>query len=190
MHRDDSTLLIAMRRGDQSAAAVLWARHASGLLAYATTIVGRADAEDVVQDALVRALTADHAVLGAVEDVPAWLLVLVRRTALNSLRSSRRRRGREGRVAAGPRVYTVTHPADAVAAEVAALPRRLREVVVLRHVCGLTLAQCAAAVGVHISTVAGRSRDAAEMLRASLEVGGARLETRGERGRVHEVANG
>lgn len=168
MTRDDHTLLIAMRRGDQAAAVALWERHGARLVAYAATVVGRGEAEDAVQEALVRAIGAAHVQVAGVRDVPAWLLTLVRHAAINRVRGRRRRRGREAAVARVGVCFAVRERDD-VAARVAALPRRLREVVVLRHVCGLTFAQCAVALGANPNTVAGRYREAMGQLRGLME---------------------
>ena len=167
MQRDDHTLLLAMHRGDQTAAVALWGRHASSLRAYARAILPSADADDAVQDALLRALRCDHATLANVRDVPAWLATLVRRSSLNRVREARRRFVRERASAGGG--GDGASDVEAVGRAVACLPRRLREVVVLRHVCGLTFAQCAVALSVNQNTVASRYREATECLRLSLK---------------------
>ncbi len=77
--RTDQALLLAGARGDEAAFAALVARHRPRLVRYATSRCGRdaALAEDVVQDALVRAHRA--IVAGKVPvDIEAWLFAIVR----------------------------------------------------------------------------------------------------------------
>lgn len=168
MERDDHSLLIAMHRGDQAAAAALWNRHASRLLAYACTILPSGDAEDAVQDAVLRALHSDHATVADVRDVRAWLVTLVRRATLNRLRAVRRRASHERFAGHDALRFEAPVDADAVSLALVRLPRRLREVVVLRHVCGLTLAQCAVALAANPNTIASRYREATGALREVL----------------------
>jgi len=50
---DDAKLVARVRAGDKSAFGVLIDRHRQGAIAFARRLVSRADAEDVVQDALI-----------------------------------------------------------------------------------------------------------------------------------------
>jgi RNA polymerase sigma-70 factor (ECF subfamily) len=64
-----------------------WAEHHSFLLDVAYRLLGSySDAEDVVQEAFTRLLRSD---LDPIEDVRAWLLVVVSRVCLDQLRSAR-----------------------------------------------------------------------------------------------------
>lgn len=184
MHEDDRQLLIRTRRGDQAAARSLWRRHAPRLVAYAATIVRgtgtRDDAEDTVQAVFCRVMTIDPREVGAVMDPGAWLAQLTRRTALNWIRGTRRERARVGRVADGMRSAKGAagehggpseHAATGQAVD--SLPARLREVVVLRHVAGLTFDQIETATGVNRNTAAARYRVAVERLRVALSGDGA-----------------
>jgi RNA polymerase sigma-70 factor (ECF subfamily) len=89
---DDATLVSGTLAGDEQAFEQLVRRYRRACLACALAHVGDlADAEDVVQDALVRA----HEQLLLLRDptrVGGWLMMIVRRTALNAVRTKRRRR--------------------------------------------------------------------------------------------------
>ncbi|MBX3403260.1 MAG: sigma-70 family RNA polymerase sigma factor [Phycisphaeraceae bacterium] len=184
MNDDDRQLLIRTRRGDQAAARSLWHRHAPRLVAYAATVIrgtgNRDDAEDTVQAVFCRVMALDPREIGAVLDPGAWLAQLTRRSALNWVRSARRASARVARVAdgmrgargaAGERGGASEHAAMGQAVD--SLPARLREVVVLRHIAGLTFDQIETATGVNRNTAAARYRVAVERLRAALLAGGA-----------------
>ena len=166
MERDAGQLLMRSRRGDEAAAVALWEDHGPRLIAYVRVVLRDGHgAEDVVQQVFIEALRAPSATVAAVRDVPAWLTWLARRRAANHLRASARRARAERRSARG---------ADGAAAargggsEIDALPRRAREVLVLRHGSGLTFAQMALALGVAASTAAARYEDAVRMLKERL----------------------
>ncbi len=85
----DARLVARVRAGDDAALARIMAIHTPGLMAHARRIVGgHHDAEDVVQDAFVRAhkaLLADDRPIA----LAAWLHTIVRNRALDRLRQAR-----------------------------------------------------------------------------------------------------
>lgn len=170
MNVDDRQLLVRTRDGDEPAARLLWERHAPGLLALARAVLPRwLAAEDVVQGVFCRVVGMERRVLAGVEDVRAWLAQSVRREALTAIRAARRERARRGARAAGAGASGVgAVVGDELRRAVDALPRRLREVVVLKHVAGLTFDQVAAALEMNRNTAAGRYRTAIDLLRESL----------------------
>lgn len=171
MPLDDRQLLLRTHRGDSTAAAALWSKHAGVLRAYARTVLGHraaTDAEDdAVQAAFCRVLDTPEGTLAAVLDVRAWLLTLTRNAALMHLRSARRERGRRERAAATRASRAATH--TGLQAAVDALPRRLREVMVLRHIAGLSFDQLAASLGVPRSTASSRYERALRTLRDAVD---------------------
>lgn len=173
MPADDTTLLRRTHAGHEPSARELWRRHAGWMLGLARSVLGRRHAgaaEDVVQAVFCRLLALDRAAIRAVREPRPWLALLVRRQALNHLRTLRR---------AGLRERTLPTPAtagggphasdDDLARALAALPRRQREVLHLRHVLGLTTDQTALALGIPRGTVASRHHAAVEALRARLD---------------------
>lgn len=169
----DTRLLLQTHKGNEPAARALWARFAPRLLAYAVSITG-SGAEDVVQSVFVSILSEERSVIRRIQDPMGWLLVLTRRACLNHLRSVRREKARRRERAAqaeqaARRVIPLMVDQELVNAAVSALPRRLREVVILRHVAGLTFDQAAVALGANRNTTASRYREAMERLRSALE---------------------
>lgn len=179
MHADDRQLLIDTRRGIEPAARALWNGHAPRLIGYARAVVRgvgtREDAEDVVQSVFCKIMSLEVHELEQVLAPGAWLAQLTRRAALNWLRGTRRERARHGRIVNGVRT---TRPlsqdgaggeADTpLGAAIDLLPARLREVVVLKHVAGLTYDQIELATGVNRNTAAARYRVALDRLRAAM----------------------
>jgi RNA polymerase sigma-70 factor (ECF subfamily) len=169
MPTDDRQLLIDTHRGHEASARLLWARHAPRLTAHARVIV-RDAAADVVQTVLCRLLELPARRIRAIDDVPAFLAAAVRREALNHLRAARRAQARR-RLApppADPPEYAPLHTPDLQTA-LNRLPRRLREVVVLKHVAELTFDQIAAALATNRNTVASRYRSAVAALRTLIQ---------------------
>jgi RNA polymerase sigma-70 factor (ECF subfamily) len=76
--------------GDNPSFADLWLSHHGFLLDVAYRLLGSyGDAEDMVQEGFIRLLRSD---LDPIEDVRAWLVVVVSRLCLDQLRSARMRR--------------------------------------------------------------------------------------------------
>ena len=134
-----------------------------------------AEAEDVVQDACVRAIRFAASLRG--DDARSWLFAIVRNTWYS--RASVSRRGIAPLDAAGD------EPADealdpeeqllqqqtvsSVRAAVESLPADFREVIVLRELEGLSYKEIAAVVDVPLGTVMSRLARARERLLAVLE---------------------
>lgn len=166
MSDDPRQLLLRMRRGDDAAARSAWACFAPAMIGHAAAIVGRDEAEDVVQAVFVNLLRQPRRTLARVADAPAWLASLTRRTAINHLRAAcreRARRQRRDQPAPAPKP-----PVDGLQHAVDSLPRRLREVIALKHAAGLTFDQIALALGVNRNTAASRHRAALGVLRRLL----------------------
>lgn len=173
MHADDRTLLRRTHSGHEPSARELWRRHAGWMLAFARSIVGErrgVSADDVVQAVFCRLLELDRATVRGVRDVRPYLAQLTRREALNQLRTARRAARREA-LAGGEAVGAAAVDHAELALALARLPRRLREVVHLHHITGLSTDQTALALGVPRGTVASRSHAAVRALRELLGAG-------------------
>ena len=134
-----------------------------------------ADAQDVVQDAVVRALASSDQFRGG--DRRAWLLAIVR----NGCHSHyRRRRVREAapfdeahhsdeQATASPeRLAIERERADGVHRAIAALAPEFREVIVLRELEGLSYKDIADIIASPIGTVMSRLSRARAQLQAAL----------------------
>lgn len=161
----DRQLLIRTHLGNGPAAEALWARFSPRLLAYARAIVRNPEtASDMVQSVFLQMLSQPRSTIRSVDDVPSWMIRLTRNAALNHVRSERR---------SAARVRTLAHPAmeagpddESPLREVLdAIPRRDREIIVLKHVAGLTFDQIALALGINRNTAASRYRAAIDRLR-------------------------
>jgi RNA polymerase sigma-70 factor (ECF subfamily) len=143
-----------------------------------------ADADDIVQDAMLRAFRAFDSLRG--DDVKPWLLAIVRNSYLTAMRA-RRERGHlqlpgdgdtdEGAGSAspvdddGPEAATIraeeAHNLDTV---IATLPTEFREVLVLREMHDLSYSEIATVTAVPIGTVMSRlARARAALKRRWLE---------------------
>jgi RNA polymerase sigma factor (sigma-70 family) len=140
------------------------------VVAVAARVLGSGDeAEDVAQEVFLSFCRSSV----PAEEAPRWLSVAAAHTALNHLRSGRRRAVREVAAAADPVLPDV---ADAVVvrdertrvrAALARLPRRQAVALVLRH-SGLSYADVAAALDLSPGSVGTTVRRAESALRKEL----------------------
>jgi RNA polymerase sigma-70 factor (ECF subfamily) len=185
---DDRRLVARARAGDLAAAGELLARHQRGAYTAALRLLGApADAEDVAQEALVRAYT-HLAELHEAEDFGPWL----RRIAVNLSLNLLRRRGRirfesldapaevapagrdpvdERRPSPEEEVLEAAQWAN-LEAVLRQLPDALRVAVVLRDVYGYDVAEVAALQRCGLSAAKMRISRARAALRRLLEAAG------------------
>lgn len=160
---EERELVSHAQRGDEDAFAALVRPHLEMSFRVAFLIAGSAaDAEDAVQDALVKAWRA----LGrfrAGEPFRPWFLRIAANEARSRRRSARRRAALALRVAAEPR-GEVPETSGLVEA-LAELPDGARTVLVCRYVLGLSEQETAAALDVAPGTVKSRTSRALDRLR-------------------------
>ena len=144
--------------------------HARPLVLYARQWDDGVGAEDVVHDVFARLMRQ------ATEpaDIQTWLYRAVRNAAIDRLRSSKRRRRRETRVASTRPPWFEPRPEDLIDAEsvcrqLQQVPAEARQIVVLRIWAGLTLTQIAAITGISRATAWRRYRHALAQIRERLE---------------------
>lgn len=144
-----------------------------------------ADAEDLVQNAFLRAFKASDGYRGG--DARAWLLTIVRHTFYTDLRDRHRERGDVGfdeelhgsggddgpessyAVGSDPaRLAAIRDAGDAVNRALARMPPAFRDVLVLKEMDDLSYKQIAQVVGVPIGTVMSRLARARKQLLALL----------------------
>jgi RNA polymerase sigma-70 factor (ECF subfamily) len=176
----DSELVGRAQAGDIEALCDLMERHRAVALRVAYAIAG-AEAEDVIQEAFVRAARS-LATFRAGAPFRPWLLTIVANDARNRRRSTSRREALQLRVALRDAPGTSrTHTTEEIAMAheerrglllaVAALPDRDREVIALRYFAELSEAETASALECPVGTVKSRVARALGRLRLSLGVG-------------------
>ena len=177
---DEKSLVNRANNGDASAYTELVRAHQDVAFRVAFLVVrDRAEAEDATQVALMKAYRA----LGRFRpdaDFRPWLLRIVRNEALNRRRSTRRRSGLALRLAFDPVLGDAAPSPETVVVKnderrllleaVESLPLRLREVIEMRYLAGLSEADTALSLGIPVGTVKSRSARAVDRLR--LGVGG------------------
>jgi RNA polymerase sigma-70 factor (ECF subfamily) len=132
------------------------------------------DAQDVVQDACVRAFRGFAAFRGG--DSRAWLLTIVRNVALTFLRTRKQVQEFEEDLqqplsdgASSPQMILLrAADAERVRAAIDLLPLELRTAIVLREMEGLAYKEIAGITGVPIGTVMSRLSRGRERLAKSL----------------------
>jgi RNA polymerase sigma-70 factor (ECF subfamily) len=154
--------------------------HLDAAFNYARWLTGnQADAEDVVQDAAVRALRFFPSLRG---EARPWLLTIVRNTWYARLAKAGRGSQMEYSAMADTRpdggpgpdaVMIQQETVDRVRRALADLPVDFREVVVLRELEGMSYKEIAAVVGVPIGTVMSRLSRARERLLSTMRTSGA-----------------
>jgi RNA polymerase sigma-70 factor (ECF subfamily) len=163
--------------------ASLLADHQGAARRLAAALCGSGDADEVAQDAFVKAW---YGLPGFRAGAPfrPWLLRIVANEARNRRRSAGRRAGYElrfatdraaapGEAASSPEAAVlVTEARRSLAAALAALPYRLRDAVACRHLLGLSEAETAAVLGLPRGTVKSRTSRALARLAVMLEEGG------------------
>jgi RNA polymerase sigma-70 factor, ECF subfamily len=172
-------------RGDGNEALVhaVYSEHGRAMLVYATRLLSdRAAAEDVVQEALIRAWRHPEVLTNGRGSVRGWLLTVVRNLVIDRVRA---RDARPPEVAddlatLGDGAARQRDHADAVAASVTVhaalggLSEEHRAVLEQVYLHGRTLEEAAAALGVPKGTVKSRSFYALRALRAAMERGESR----------------
>jgi RNA polymerase sigma factor (sigma-70 family) len=175
--RDERTRRVAVSGSDRGAVRAdldeVFRREYRRVVAVAARVLGSRDqAEDVAQEVF---LSFSRSSVPAGE-AAGWLSVAAAHTALNQLRSGRRRASREETAAAGTDDAVVSDVADTVVtleersrvrAALAELPRKQAMALVLRH-SGLSYADVAAALDLSPGSVGTTVRRAESALRKEL----------------------
>lgn len=141
------------------------------------------DAEDLVQDTLMRAYQGIDRFDGTYPR--AWLLTIMRNTQINNVRRRRpellddqdvafdRLVANEGIGGGGPEAHVVENTFDTVLSDaLAALPPHFRDVVTLVDVDGLTYAEAAVILSIPLGTAVSRLHRARTRMRRRLQDAG------------------
>jgi RNA polymerase sigma-70 factor (ECF subfamily) len=175
---DAPRFLDRLRAGDAPAFEELVMTYQHRVFGVALRMLGnRAEAEDVAQEAFVRA----HRALGAFRGdakLSTWLYAITSRLCLNRLASGERRRAWQGEDAllrlsdAGPRPDAALERREletALGRAIAELPEDRRIVVVLRDIEGLSYEEIAQVLELELGTVRSRLHRARAELKEKLE---------------------
>lgn len=175
----DQASLARIARGDQTAFAELYDRHARLVYSLALRILqDRADAEDIVQEVFAQVWAQAARYDPSRGAVAAWMLTLTRSRAIDRLRSKRARREAATEADAVERVMDLSaaQDLDLLSAEqvtrlqraLSELPDAQRSALDLAYYEGLTHVEVAARLGEPLGTVKTRIRQAVIRLREVL----------------------
>lgn len=173
----DEALLALYREGDPHAARALTERLVPGLLGYATRLLGeRGEAEDAVQDAMLRLWRAAPEGRTGGPWLRAWLFRVVGNLCIDRHRRARRRPVLPLERAGEPAAPALAGEERAIRAErmraldaaLAALPDRQRQAVVLRHIEGMTNPEIADILQIGVAAVESLTARGKRALAAAL----------------------
>lgn len=171
---DESALVARARRGDTTAFDALVRRYLPGALAAAERLLGdRSDAEDLVQDAFLRALDR-LPLLDPTRPFGPWFFTLLRNQGINQLRARRVRQTEPESLDAASsdalpdEALIRTEVRERFDAALAALTPRQREIVMLFEVEGWKGVEIAEHLGLTPENVRWHLHQAKKSLRISL----------------------
>ncbi len=167
--------VLRAKAGDSEGLHYLYVRYADDVLRYVNSFVHDShEAEDITQNVFAKLMKA----IGRYEqrEVPfdAWILRVARNAALDHLRAKRAIPTEEVRLADTGRAQTSLDRGRALRQALEDLPEDQREVLVLRHIVGLSPVEIAGTLDKTESSVHGLHHRGRRTLRASLaELGAA-----------------
>mgnify|MGYP001235209770 CR=1 FL=1 len=163
------------KQGDRQAIRFLYLRYADNVYGYARSIVRNDhDAEDIVQQVFTRMLTAIRSYEDRSVPFSAWLLRIAHNMSIDHLR-------RRSTVCEEPATMAATetpavethHLRNAIRDALSELPEPQREIVVLRHVAGLSPREIADRLGRSEDSVHGLHHRGRRSLKLALARAGA-----------------
>ncbi len=163
-------LLVRMHRGDEVAAQSLWRTHYKSFEAYARAILPPhlvSHSADIVQSVFCNVLSLTSRRVRSIEDGVAFLLASIRNQCVSLIRSNRRRVQRE-RSSVNHQLQQPTFDDLDIHGALSLLPRRQREIVVLKQIAELTFDQIERSTGINRNTAASIYRVARERLQVLL----------------------
>lgn len=169
---DDIATVIAASRGDRAALARLYERHAPMVHALLLARVGRAQAEDLVQEVFLRAMSRLDS-LKSPSAVGAWLAAIARNLAADAGRA----RAPHLRLASAPEPVAPAPPEpamdiDEVLAAIRSLPDAYRDTIALRLIERFTGPQIAEQLGLTHGSVRVNLCRGMKLLRERLRLDG------------------
>ena len=163
----------AAKAGDWDALDYLYARHADDVLKFIQSIVrNRHDAEDVTQEVFTKLMRAIKKYEEREVPFAAWIMRVARNAALDHVRARRQIPVEEVRIAEPEDERNTFETLYAFKRALAALPESQRQVLVLRHIGGLSPNEIADRLGKTEASIQGLHHRGRAALKLSLrEVG-------------------
>jgi RNA polymerase sigma-70 factor (ECF subfamily) len=168
-------LVAAARRGDRNAMQELYVRHAGSIQNYVARIVGdRHDAEDVTQQVFAKLLTSLDRYRPTEAAFTSWVLAVAHNVAIDHLRRRNALPCEDVEPHTGVADDSANDRRSVLREALATLPDDQRDVVLLRHLVGLSPEEVAAHLGRSVRAVHGLSyRGTAAARQALNELGSA-----------------
>jgi RNA polymerase sigma-70 factor, ECF subfamily len=172
-HLEDRDLLadaiVGAKQGDMSALHFLYVRFADDVCGYVSSIVRDShEAEDITQNVFAKLMTAIHKY--EPRDVPfaAWILRVARNMALDHLRARRQIPFEEVRIDDDGHEQVGFDRSQCLRDALYRLPQEQREVLVLRHLAGLSPGEIARRLGKTEGSIHGLHHRGRSALKATL----------------------
>lgn len=162
------------KAGDSEGIHFLYVRYADDVLRYVTSLVrDHHEAEDITQNVFAKLMTAIKKYEQREVPFAAWILRVARNAALDHLRAKRAVPVEEVRIADTGSAQTSLDRGRDLREALEQLPDDQREVLVLRHIVGLSPVEIAGTLNKTESSVHGLHHRGRRTLRASLSELGA-----------------
>lgn len=162
------------KAGDSEGLHYLYVRYVDDVLRYVTGLVrDHHEAEDITQNVFAKLMTAIKKYEERAVPFEAWIFRVARNAALDHLRAKRTIPTEEVRLADTGRAETALDRGQALRQALEDLPEDQREVLVLRHIIGLSPVEIASTLDKSESSVHGLHHRGRRSLRANLSELGA-----------------
>jgi RNA polymerase sigma-70 factor, ECF subfamily len=157
------------KAGDQEGLHYLYVRYADDVLRYVAGFIrDHHEAEDITQNVFAKLMTAINKYEEREVPFDAWILRVARNAALDHLRAKRAVPTEEVRLVDTGRAETALDRCRALRQALEDLPEDQREVLVLRHIAGLSPVEIASTLDKSESSVHGLHHRGRRSLRANL----------------------
>jgi RNA polymerase sigma-70 factor, ECF subfamily len=157
------------KAGDREGLHYLYVRYSDDVLRYVTGLIrDHHEAEDITQNVFAKLMTAINKYEERAVPFDAWILRVARNAALDHLRARRAIPTEEVRLADTGRAQTALDRGQALRQALEDLPEDQREVLVLRHIIGLSPVEIADTLDKSESSVHGLHHRGRRSLRANL----------------------
>jgi RNA polymerase sigma-70 factor (ECF subfamily) len=161
--------IAAAKSGDWDALSYLYSRYADDVRSFVQSIVrDRHEAEDITHDVFVKLLRAIQKYEEREVPFAAWIMRVARNAALDHLRSRRQIPVDEVWISDDGHEQTSFEYTNALRAALAELPESQRQVLVLRHIGGLSPNEIAERLGKTEASIQGLHHRGRAVLKVSL----------------------